>query len=87
MTSVDSPFPRDYRLHCKLFTDDKLDEQYRRHTRGAESGCRTAAACLREVRQELLRRQQPGYKLRQESLRQRQAQRRSEKRARRAKRG
>jgi len=83
MTCVDSPLPRDYRLHCKLFTDEKLDEQYRRHTRGSEVGCSTSAACLREVRQELLRRQQPGYKLRKESLRQRQTQRRAEKRARR----
>ncbi len=64
MTSVDSPLPRDYRLHCKLFTPEKLDEQYRRHTLGAESGCKAAAACLREVRRELLRRQQPGYKAR-----------------------
>jgi len=81
MTCVDSPLPRDYRVHCRLFSDEKLDEQYRRHTLGAESGCRTAAACLREVRQELLRRQQPGYKLRQEALRQRQEARRAEKRA------
>ncbi len=64
MTCVDSQLPRDYKLHCKLFTDKKLAEQYRRHTQGAESGCKTAAACLREVRRELLRRQQPGYKTR-----------------------
>ena len=62
MTCVDSHLPRDYRLICKLFTPEKLDEQYRRHTLGAESGCKAAAACLREVRRELLRRQQPGYK-------------------------
>ena len=61
---ADSYLPRNYRLHCKLFTPEKLDEQYRRHTLGAESGCKSAAACLREVRQELLRRQQPGYKAR-----------------------
>ena len=83
---VDSPLPRDYRLHCKLFTDEKLDEQFRRHTAGAEAGCKTGEACLREVRQELLRRQQPGYKLRQEALKQRQALRRAKKCALRAKR-
>ena len=82
---VDSPLPRDYRLHCKLFTDEKLDEQFRRHTLGAEGGCKTAAACLREVRKELLRRQQPGYKLRQEVDRRQRQKRRADKRARRAK--
>jgi len=75
---VDSYLPRDYRLHCKLFTDDKLDEQYRRHTLGAEAGCRTSAACLREVRQELLRRSAPGYRrLTYEELKQRRAERRA----------
>mgnify|MGYP001262422478 CR=1 FL=1 len=53
---VDSPLPRDYRLHCKLFTDEKLAEQFHRHTAGAAAGCKTSKACLAVVRQELLRR-------------------------------
>ena len=77
---VDSPLPRDYRTHCRLFSAEKLDEQYHRHTRGSEAGCRTSAACLREVRQELLRRQTPGYKRlpkTYEELKQRRAERRA----------
>ena len=61
---VDSPLPRDYRLHCKLFTDEKLDEQWRRHSAGAACGCRTSAACLKEVQREYLRRSSESYKQR-----------------------
>ena len=61
---VDSHLPRDYRLHCKLFTDEKLNKQYLRHSFGALTGCKTAVACLKEVTRELHRRQQPGYKAR-----------------------
>ena len=69
MTSADSPLPRDYRLHCKLFTDEKLDEQWRRHSAGAAGGCRTSAACLKEVQRELLRRSSESYKQRRASRR------------------
>ena len=75
--SFPSYLPRDYRVHCHLFTDEKLDEQYRRHTTGAEAGDKASAACLREVRQELLRRCAPGYRrLSYEELRLRRAKRR-----------
>jgi len=83
---VDSKLPRDYRIYCRHFSDKKLDEQLRRHTRGAREGNLQSAACLVEVHRELLRRSSKDYKLRQEALKQRQAQRRADKRARRAKR-
>ena len=59
---VNSPLPRDYRLHCKRFSDKKLEEQYQRHALDAASGCKGSAACLKEVLKELLRRQSSEYK-------------------------
>ena len=82
---VDSPLPRDYRLHCKLFTDEKLQEQYLRHSFGALMGCKTSTACFKEVNRELLRRSTEEYKLRKAELKQRQDDRRALKHARRAK--
>ncbi len=74
---VDSKLPRDYRTHCRLFSDEKLDEQCRRHSAGALEGNLQSAACLVEVERELARRacgwRRPTY----EELRQRRVQRRA----------
>ena len=77
---VDSHLPRDYRLHCHLFTDEKLDEQYRRHSAGAKAGCKTSKACLDELRRELARRDAGKPRLTFEELRQRRAERRMNRR-------
>ena len=71
--------PRDYRTHCHLFSGEKLDEQYRRHSAGAAAGSQSSKACLVEVVRELARRstgkRRPVY----EELKQRRAERRAKK--------
>jgi len=76
---VDSKLPRDYRIHCHLFTDEKLDEQYRRHTAGALEGNLQSAACLVEIRKEAERRVFLQCNDRYAELRQRRAERRANK--------
>ena len=76
---VDSKLPRDYRIHCRLFTDEKLDEQYRRHSAGAAGGCPTSEACLDELRRELARRDAGKRRLTYEELRERRLKRRANK--------
>ena len=76
---VDSSLPRDYRIHCHLFSDEKLDEQYRRHTTGAAAGCKTSEACLDELRRELARRDAGKVRLTYEELRIRRLKRRANK--------
>jgi len=75
--SFPSYLPRDYRTHCHLFADEKLDEQYDRHSAAAADGCPTGKACLVEVVRELARREagkrRPAY----EELKQRRAERRA----------
>jgi len=75
--SFPSYLPRDYRIHCHLFTDEKLDEQYDRHSVGAADGCLTGKACLVEVVSELVRREAGKRRPTYEELKQTRAQRRA----------